>query len=129
MIQDFVPEIQTAGELSIIIIDGEITHAVRKIPVKGDFRSQAEIGGAEVFLERDEIIEDAIQIAEDIWKYVNDKVSVVKDGLLYARIDGVVRSDGKFVLMEAEFVEPWLYLNVPQGRRALELLCNRTITA
>jgi glutathione synthase/RimK-type ligase-like ATP-grasp enzyme len=129
MIQDFVPEIQTAGELSIIIIDGEITHAVRKTPAKGDFRSQAEIGGAKVFLERDEIIEDAIQIAEDIWKYVNDKVSVVKDGLLYARIDGVVRSDGKFVLMEAEFVEPWLYLNVPQGRRALELLCNRIITA
>jgi hypothetical protein len=45
MIQDFVPEIQIVGELSLMIVGGEITHAVRKTPREGDFRSQPKFGG------------------------------------------------------------------------------------
>jgi hypothetical protein len=42
MVQPFVPEIITTGELSLCFVDGAFSHAVRKLPAKtaGEFRTQ-----------------------------------------------------------------------------------------
>ncbi|KIW08170.1 uncharacterized protein PV09_01101 [Verruconis gallopava] len=126
MIQEYVPEITTSGELSIVMVDGVISHAVRKIPRKDDFRSQAELGGAEEFLQADQVNENASRIAKRIWRHVDRKLERSGDDPpLYARIDGVIRDDGAFVLMEAEFIEPWMYMDAPVAKQGLEILCEQ----
>ncbi|HEV7675473.1 MAG TPA: hypothetical protein VGQ12_13165, partial [Candidatus Angelobacter sp.] len=51
LIQQFIPEIQTDGEISFVYVDGQFSHAVLKRPRAGDFRVQQEHGGStEAFL-------------------------------------------------------------------------------
>jgi glutathione synthase/RimK-type ligase-like ATP-grasp enzyme len=45
MIQEFIPEIQTTGELSLVFIRGKYSHTVCKLPKEGDFRVQGDFGG------------------------------------------------------------------------------------
>ncbi len=45
MVQPFLPEVQTAGEWSLLFFGGEFSHAVLKRPRPGDFRVQSELGG------------------------------------------------------------------------------------
>ncbi len=45
--QPLVPEIMTAGEVSMIFVDGEFCHAVRKLPGGGDYRIHVIHGGGE----------------------------------------------------------------------------------
>jgi hypothetical protein len=56
MIQPYIRSVESLGELSVITIDGKITHAVSKKPVAGDFKTQEEYGGlqAKVQLTADE---------------------------------------------------------------------------
>ena len=98
MVQPFMAEIQKQGEWSLIFIDGEFSHSVRKIPMSGDFRVQAHLGG-ETVTERpgDAVIADARRVLE-----------VVESPWLYARVDGIETADG-FVLLELEMLEPSLY--------------------
>jgi len=46
LIQQFIPEIQSDGEISLVYIDGQFSHAVLKRPRAGDFRVQQEHGGS-----------------------------------------------------------------------------------
>ena len=45
MIQPLVPEIQTAGEISMMFFGGVFSHAVSKRPQAGEFRVQERLGG------------------------------------------------------------------------------------
>ena len=45
MVQEFLPQITTEAEWSLIFIGGEYSHGVRKYPVAGDFRVQTQFGG------------------------------------------------------------------------------------
>ena len=106
LIQQFIPEIQTHGEISFIYIDGIFSHAVLKRPAAGDFRVQQEHGGsAEVFTPPAALLHHANQIAST--------VPPVRDSL-YCRIDAVAR-DGRLVLMELELIEPELFLGLAEG--------------
>ena len=44
LIQPFLPEIQSAGELSLLFFDGVFSHAVCKRPKDGDYRVQFQFG-------------------------------------------------------------------------------------
>ena len=44
LVQPYVHEIERSGEVSVVLIAGEVTHAVRKLPADGEFRVQAEYG-------------------------------------------------------------------------------------
>jgi glutathione synthase/RimK-type ligase-like ATP-grasp enzyme len=104
LVQPFVDEIVTEGEWSIVFFDGEYSHAVLKRPASGDFRVQEELGGRAVPREPSPtLIEDARRV-----------LSAVAAPLLYARVDGVER-DGRFVLMELEINEPFLYIGSSSG--------------
>lgn len=106
LIQQFISEIETQGEISFIYIDGAYSHAVLKCPAAGDFRVQKEHGGsAELFHPDPDLLAQADQIAA--------AVAQVRDSL-YCRIDALAR-DGKLVLMELELIEPELFLGLAEG--------------
>ena len=101
MLQQYLPEIEHAGELSLIYFDNRYSHAVRKVPRAGDFRVQDDFGGTSAVVTPDTEIKrqtDAILLAS-------------KRSSVYARVDGVVR-DGIFLLMELELIEPHLFLGL-----------------
>lgn len=101
MVQRFMPEIARDGEWSLVFIGGACSHAVRKRARTGEFRVQAEHGGA-ARAERASarLIEEATRVLERVrWPW------------LYARVDGCESDDG-FVLMELEMLEPSLFLDL-----------------
>ena len=98
MIQPFLAEIETEGEVSMLFYGGKYSHAVRKRPAVGDFRVQTEHGGT---------VEPATPSAETV-RGAQMIVDLRGDELLYARVDGVVVGD-EFLLMEFEVLEPQLF--------------------
>lgn len=103
LVQPFVAEIQRDGEWSLLFFDGDYSHAVRKLPKAGDYRVQGEHGGS---AEPAEPPAAALAGARAVLAAV-DRAGHA--GTAYARIDGVLR-DGRFLLMEAELIEPFLHL-------------------
>lgn len=104
MIQPFVEEVRTAGEISFLFFRKAFSHAVIKRPGKGDFRVQPEHGGTAEPLEPSPTL---IAQAERV-------VRAVQGDLLYARVDGVA-VNGEFQLMELEALEPDLFLGHSSG--------------
>lgn len=105
MLQPFIPEIQTRGEWSMMFIDGEFSHAVRKLPTAGDFRVQTTFGGASV----------ADTPSKDVLTVARRAVEAAPERTLYARVDGIESAAG-FVLVELEMLEPSLYFRTsPDG--------------
>lgn len=100
MVQPFFPEVQDPGEWALIFFDGQFSHALRKIPKRGDFRVQSDHGGTVVFEPNP---------PESLLHQATKALEAVDEPLLYARVDGVVR-DGLLYVMELELVEPELFL-------------------
>lgn len=98
LVQQFLPEIVSAGELSLIHFSSGYSHAVVKQPASGEFRVQVEHGGSAMRAEPPASVvaasEQVLQALEGEWSS--------------ARVDGVV-VDGEFVLMELELIEPDLF--------------------
>jgi glutathione synthase/RimK-type ligase-like ATP-grasp enzyme len=101
MVQPFLPSLETEGELSLIYIEGTLTHAVRKRPAPGDFRVQAIWGGT---FTREEPEPAHVELAEQA-------LATLGQPPLYARVDIVSSSDGNPCLIELELIEPNLYLS------------------
>ena len=108
IVQQFVEEIITNGELSLVFFNKKFSHAICKKAKPGDFRVQTQFGGTA----------EAIQPANALLKHSLSILNSISEQLLYARVDGVVRDDGKFVLMELELIEPGL--SVASNDRACE---------
>lgn len=100
LVQRFLEPVIERGEISLVYIDGNLTHAVRKKGAAGDFRVHDDYGG-EVYLEEPSDAE--IQVAEAA-------VDAVRWPLLYARVDLVEDEHGQPRVMEHELVEPELFL-------------------
>jgi len=99
LIQPFLPEILTDGELSLLFFDGEFSHAIRKIPKRGDYRVQFNHGGTD---ENADVREEWIEGARAC-------IAAAPALPTYARVDGVIHH-GKFLLMELEVFEPLMFL-------------------
>ncbi len=52
MAQPFLPAVAAEGELSLVYVAGELSHCVRKVPARGDFRVQPQYGGTHEVGER-----------------------------------------------------------------------------
>lgn len=100
LVQEFLPQIQTEGEWSLMFFGGKYSHAVRKVPKGQDFRVQSEFGGQTLAETPPTFVLGQAQRIIDIYG----------DELLYARVDGVV-VEGIFLLMELELIEPELFLD------------------
>ena len=108
IVQVFVEEIITKGELSLIFFNKKFSHAICKKAKQGDFRVQLQFGGTST----------AIQPDADILAQARDLLNSIPETLLYARVDGVVTDEGKFLLMELELIEP--VLSVSTNDKACE---------
>jgi glutathione synthase/RimK-type ligase-like ATP-grasp enzyme len=109
MVQPFRRRI-LEGELSLIAVEGTVTHAVRKVPAAGDYRVQSQFGG---HYARATLEPEVVRLAE----WILEAVGVP---LLYARVDLVLADDGTLELGELEATEPDLYLeHSEEGTEAL----------
>jgi glutathione synthase/RimK-type ligase-like ATP-grasp enzyme len=107
IIQEFIPEVQTDGEWSLLFFNKEFSHSVIKKPKANDFRVQNDFGGSY----------STAQPSEMILRQAKKIIQSINSPLLYARVDGVV-SKGKFLLMELELIEPTLFLSSSQESHA-----------
>ena len=128
ILQEFEESI-SAGEYSLIFINGRHTHTILKIP-HGDYRCQGEYGGSAEEIPVSDVPQNARDVAQKIIRYIGTKVvrsdqycDVERSPLVYARVDGIMREDN-FVLMEVEAVEPHLWLEAKSGSLALDDLCH-----
>jgi glutathione synthase/RimK-type ligase-like ATP-grasp enzyme len=100
LVQPYLRRIETSGEISVLWIDGEVTHAVRKRPRSGDFRVQAEFGGTYETIPLDPLL---VAAAEEAMAHAGP-------GCRYGRADLVEGPAGERWLIELELVEPQLFL-------------------
>lgn len=109
MIQPYLPTIETEGETSLLFFGGRLSHAINKRPVRGEFRIQVQYGG--IYTALPEPPAGALALAEQT-------LAAIDAPLLYARIDTVPDADGRWLLMEAELIEPDFYLGADPRRGA-----------
>ncbi|MDQ3269861.1 MAG: transporter [Pseudomonadota bacterium] len=109
MIQPYLSTIETEGETSMLFFGGRLSHVVNKRPVAGEFRVQVQYGGVYTCLQDPPA--GALALAEQT-------LAAIGAPLLYARIDTVPDEHGRWLLMEAELIEPDFYLGADPQRGA-----------
>lgn len=115
MVQPFLPSLEAEGELSLIHIEGDFSHAVRKHPAPGDFRVQSIWGGTMTAAEAEP---QQAEVAKRALAHLSEPP-------LYARVDLVTDLEGNPALIELELVEPNLYLST--NPTAAERLANAVV--
>jgi glutathione synthase/RimK-type ligase-like ATP-grasp enzyme len=109
IIQPLIEEIGKTGEFSLMLFDGEYSHAVVKRPKSGDFRVQPHLGGVT-------LPSQAPPGAEALAKAA---LAAAPTKALYARVDIVPDDEGVLRIMELELIEPALFLDhAPDGGAA-----------
>lgn len=116
LFQEFLNNITTQGEISLILIGDKYTHAVKKIAKPGDFRVQDDHGGT-----------------VEVYSPNKEEISFAKNCLLkspyspiYARVDIVYDNNQIPSLSELELIEPELWFrNHP---KAAELLAEDIVS-
>lgn len=109
LIQPYLPTIESAGETSLLYFGGRLSHVVNKRPLSGEFRVQEEFGGEYTLLPLPPAA--ALALAQQVLAAINAP-------LLYARIDMLPDAEGRWLLMEAELIEPDFYLGMDPGQGA-----------
>jgi glutathione synthase/RimK-type ligase-like ATP-grasp enzyme len=100
IIQPLIEEISRTGEFSLMMFDGEFSHAVVKRPKSGDFRVQEYHGGVTL---PSSAPPGSIALAQQA-------LAAVPGHATYARVDIVPDEDGVLRIMELELIEPSLFL-------------------
>lgn len=99
MVQPYIDNISREGELSLIYFGNQFSHAITKMPKTGDYRVQDMYGGTnELSLPP----LDAIRLADSVLRLTPEPTA-------YARVD-IIRHNQLWMLMEAELIEPELFL-------------------
>ena len=110
IIQPLIEEIARTGEFSLMLFDGEFSHAVVKRPAAGDFRVQEHLGGETLPCKAPPA--GAVRLAQAA-------LAAAPATATYARVDIVPDDEGTLRIMELELVEPSLFLNyAPDGGTA-----------
>jgi hypothetical protein len=103
LVQPYLNDVENYGERSLVFIDGEFSHAVRKAP----FQKLAVAGHAG---------EEAKSATFAERKFGEQVIAVLPETPLYARVDVVSSSgDGDLRLLELELVEPSLFFGLAEG--------------
>ena len=99
LVQPYLPSLAESGEVSLIYFGGQFSHAIRKRPAAGDFRVQDMYGGT---VHPHQPTAAELAVADAV-------LARTPAPTTYARID-LVEFDGAPALMEAELIEPELFL-------------------
>ena len=99
LFQQFMKNILTQGEISLIMIGGKYTHAVKKTAKKGDFRVQDDHGGkVEIY-----------NATQSEIKFAEDCIEKCPFSPIYARVDILYNNESNLSLIELELIEPELW--------------------
>ena len=110
LVQDYQKNIESIGEISIVIIDGVYLHAVKKIAKAGDFRVQDDFGGT---VHKYSPSKNEIDFALSV-------VGAIETLPIYARVDIILDNSMGLALSEVELIEPELWFReCPQSAVAL----------
>ncbi len=110
LFQPFINDVVQTGEDTLMVIDGQFTHAVRKVAKAGDFRVQDDHGGT---VHSYRPTDEQIELAEKT-------MDVCRPAPGYGRVDMVRGNDGRWEVMELELIEPELWLrNHPPAAKNL----------
>ena len=104
IVQPLIDEISRTGEFSLMLFDGEFSHAVVKRPKSGDFRVQPHLGGVTL---PSEPPPGGIELAQQA-------LAAAPARATYARVDMVPDDEGTLRIMELELIEPALFLDHSQ---------------
>lgn len=129
LLQEYAEEI-CHGEYSFVFIDGQLSHAVLKVPQLGDFRCQKRFGGTTKQIGLEDVPAKAIETSRKVMCYLQSRFGINREGrnetnaqqLLYVRVDGIMKGRA-FYLMEVEAIEPELWLHSGNGAGRIEQLC------
>lgn len=100
MIQPFVSEVASEGELSLMFIGGSYSHTVLKRANPHDFAASGYRPKETLVTPSESVVREATRIYKSI-----------SPPPLYARVDGV-EANGTFMLMELELIEPHLFMDL-----------------
>lgn len=115
MLQQYQKSVEHYGERSSVIIAGEVTFTMKKIPKSGGFLVHTHHGGKYI----------PIDVTEKEKQFLNLLVNKLEETPLYMRVDYLRGEDENIYLLELEQIEPNLYLN--KNKRGLELLTKEMI--
>ncbi len=99
LLQPFQHSVLNQGEVSLMVIDGKVSHAIRKTPKANDFRVQDDHGGS---------VHPHQPDAEEI-AFAEAAVAAVPFDVMYARVDVIRDNQQQLAIMELEMVEPELF--------------------
>jgi len=99
MLQPFQHNIVSKGEISMMVFNGEFTHAILKKAKEGDFRVQDDFGGS---IQNYSPTDTEIEFAETCVEACNELP-------IYARVDIFEDNNGNIALSELELIEPELW--------------------
>lgn len=100
LVQPYVASVDAYGERSLVWIDGELSHAIRKTP--------RFIGDAEQ-------VDGPFPIADDERALAVAALAPIADRILYARVDVARDAAGAPMVMEVELIEPSLFFDRQPG--------------
>jgi glutathione synthase/RimK-type ligase-like ATP-grasp enzyme len=102
MIQPFREAVLEAGEWSVFAFQRQFSHAIRKRPAEGEFRSQEERGAAI----------EAAEVTPELRSASARALEALPSPSLYARIDLIDTPGRGAELVELELIEPSLYFRM-----------------
>ena len=99
MLQEFQRNVIPQGEMALVVLGGDYSHAVLKKAKEGDFRVHEDFGGSvEKYMASKEEIDFAVRA-----------VSVCNPQPAYARVDTIRDNNGDLCVSELELIEPELW--------------------
>lgn len=99
MLQPFQNNIVGKGEISMMVFNGQFSHAILKKAKAGDFRVQDDFGGS---------VHDYAPTDEEI-EFAESCVNACKELPIYARVDIFEDNNANIALSELELIEPELW--------------------
>lgn len=118
MVQRYIPEIDSHGEVSLVFLHGTYSHAVRKDPMLTQDDDDVAETYQPVQLSQYVATPQEIEAGQNVLAFARARIpgrNTNSRPLLYARVDVVTQSDGTSLLMELELIDANLYTRQAPG--------------
>lgn len=118
MVQRYIPEIDSHGEVSLIFLHGTYSHAVRKEPMLTPDSEDIAATYQQETLRPYVATPQEIEAGQEVLAFARARVpgrNTRSRPLLYARVDVVTQSDGTSLLMELELIDANLHTTLAPG--------------
>lgn len=102
MLQPFQKNVVSKGEISLMVMGGQFTHAVLKIAKPGDFRVQDDFGGT---------VHNYSPSKEEM-AFAEKAVAACHPHPYYARVDIIRDNNDQLAVIELEMIEPELWFRL-----------------